>query len=311
VNPLSTPPAAAAVPSAPSPPRQWLGWFWALASTAAFSLAPTTGKAAIDLGADPVGLLTLRLAATAMLLGATMGLAGAGRRPLRGRGLRIAIAAGTANGIGLVMFFASLIYVDASVASMIFSISPLFLLILLALRGEHFTYRNLIRLALGLGGVYLLIGPGGEVSVIGALLAFGAVVTVPIQIMLIQWYLQDEDPWSVTLVMVITMGVVAGAWWAAQGLPWGTVPPAVWLLLAVLVVVSTYLARLTMFAAIRAIGGGQFGLLAPVETMLTVMWSVLILGERLTPVQWLGSALILTSALLALRRLRRVRWKPA
>jgi drug/metabolite transporter (DMT)-like permease len=211
----------------------------------------------------------------------------------------------------MVTFFASLAYLDASVASMIFSISPLCLLVLLALRGEHFTYRNLVRLALGLGGVYLLIGPGGQVSPLGALLAFGAVITVPIQIMLIQWYLQDEDPWSVTLCMVVTMGVVGGAWWAAQGLPWRAVPPAVWLLLGVLVVVSTYLARLGMFAAIRAIGGGQFGLLAPLETMLTVMWSVLFLGERLTPIQWLGSALILTSALLALRRLRRVRWKPA
>jgi drug/metabolite transporter (DMT)-like permease len=288
-----------------------VGWLWALGATAAFSLAPTVSKAAIDLGADAVGLLTLRLGATTVLLSATVGLAGAGRRPLRGRAFRMAVAAGAANGIGMVTFFASLTYLDASVASMIFSISPLFLLVLLALRGERFTYRNLIRLALGLGGVYLLIGPGGQVSAAGVLLAFGAVVTVPIQIMLIQWYLQDEDPWSVTLCMVVTMGVVAGAWWAVQGLPWREVPPAVWLLLAVLVVVSTYLARLGMFAAIRAIGGGQFGLLAPVETMLTVMWSVLFLGERLTPIQWLGSALILTSALLALRRLRRVRWKPA
>lgn len=184
------------------------------------------------------------------------------------------------------------------------------LLALLALRGERFTYRNTIRLALGLGGVYLLIGPGGQVSPTGVLLAFGAVITAPIQIMLIQWYLQEEEPWSVTLTMVATMAVVAGGWWLAQGLPWGAVPPAVWLLLVVLAVVSTYLARLTMFAAIRAIGGGQFGLLAPVETMLTVMWSVLFLGERLTPIQWLGSGLILTSALLALRRLRRVRWQP-
>jgi len=80
-----------------------------------------------------------------------------------------------------------------------------------------------------------------------------------------------------------------------------------WLGLVVLGVVSTYAARLILFAAIRHIGTAQLALLTPLETLLTVIWSLLFLGERLTLPQWLGGGLILVSGLLAVRRLSRVR----
>jgi probable blue pigment (indigoidine) exporter len=159
-------------------------------------------------------------------------------------------------------------------------------------------------------GVYLLIGPGGTVDPWGALLAMGTIVAVPMQILMMQWYLRDYDAYAVTFYMVIGMLLVAAAWWALQGRPWQAVPPTAWLIVAALVLVATYLARLTMFAAIRAVGGGQVGLLAPVETMLTVIWSVLFLRERLSPLQWVGSGLIVVSALLAVGRLRRAGLRP-
>ena len=74
-----------------------------------------------------------------------------------------------------------------------------------------------------------------------------------------------------------------------------------------LAVIGTYLARLATFAAIPGIGTGQVALLAPSETILTVSWSILFLSERLTPLQGLGSGLILVSGLLAIQRLRRAK----
>lgn len=283
------------------------GWGWPIAifSTACFSFAPPLGKAAIDLGMDSLALLTLRMLATAVLLGATLLITAPGRLRIDRRGLVFCLGAGLANGVGMVMFFRSLDRLNASIASMIFSLSPLVLLLLLALRGEKFTYRNGLRLALGIGGVYLLIGPGGSVDPLGVLLSMGTIVTVPIQILIMQWYLQDHDAYAVTFYMVLGMLLVSGVWWLAQGRPWQAPAPAAWGVLAALVVVSTYLARLTMFAAIRLVGGGQVGLLAPVETMLTVLLSVLFLHERLSVVQWLGSSLIVVSALLAVQRLKR------
>lgn len=283
----------------------------ALFSTLCFSLAPPLGKAAIDLGMDSLALLVMRMLLTACLLGATIAFTAPRRLRIDRRGLGLCLAAGVANGVGMVMFFRSLERLDASIGSMIFSLSPLVLLLLLALRGEKFSYRNGLRLALGITGVYLLIGPGGSVDPFGALLALGTIFTVPIQILFMQWYLQDHDAYAVTFYMVAGMLAVAAVWWAVQGLPWQPVGPLAWGLLLVLAVVSTYLARLTMFAAIRAVGGSQIGLLAPFETMLTVLWSVIFLQERLSLLQWVGSTLVLLSALLAVRRLGRVRWRAA
>ena len=286
------------------------GWPVAIFSTVCFSLAPTLGKASIDLGMDSLALLALRMTGAVLLLGATLLLSAPGRLRIDRRGLWLCLAAGAANGVGVVMFFRSLERLSASIASMIFSLSPLVLLVVLALRGEKFTYRNAARLVLGIGGVYLLIGPGGEVDAWGVVLAMGTIVTVPIQLVIMQWYLRDHDAYAVTLYMVVGMLLVCAAWWLAQGLPWTPAQPAAWLLLLAQIVISTYLARITMFAAIRALGGGQVGLLAPLETMLTVVWSVLFLGERLSAVQWLGSALIVLSALLAVQRLRRSGLRP-
>jgi drug/metabolite transporter (DMT)-like permease len=70
-----------------------------------------------------------------------------------------------------------------------------------------------------------------------------------------------------------------------------------------LTVVSTYYARLALYAAVRRVGSGQIALLWPLQMMLGVMLSVWLLQERLNPAQWLGGVLILGSALLAIERL--------
>ena len=46
-------------------------------------------------------------------------------------------------------------------------------------------------------------------------------------------------------------------------------------------------------------------LFGPLETLLSVIWSILFLHEALTPLQMAGGALILASALLAVQRFGR------
>ena len=110
--------------AAPRPARLGTGWAVALFSTACFSLAPPLGKAAIDLGMNSLALLAVRMAATAALLGATLALTEPRRLVIDRRGLWLCLAAGLTNGVGMVMFFRSLERLEASIASMIFSLSP-------------------------------------------------------------------------------------------------------------------------------------------------------------------------------------------
>ena len=65
--------------------------------------------------------------------------------------------------------------------------------------------------------------------------------------------------------------------------------------------------RAGAIGAIRYIGSGQLALLTPLSAFLAVVWSMLFLSEQFSLVQWLGGLLIITSAFLAIRRMRRAR----
>jgi drug/metabolite transporter (DMT)-like permease len=291
----------------------WLGWSIAIFSTVAFSVAPPIARGAIAAGMDPTTLLTVRLVISTVLLGGTIVLAGPGRLWLDRRGLLVCSAAGLANGIGMLTFFLALGRIEASIASMIFALSPLVVLGFLALRGEKFTRRHLLRSGLGLLGVYLLLRPGSggaTVDGLGVSLVLVTILTFAIHLTLIQWFLQGYDALTVTFYVVVVMTLVSGAWWLIQAPGWHDPGRSGWLAIAALAVVSTYLARLTLFAGVRSLGSGQVALLAPLETLLSVIWSILFLVERLTVWQWLGGMLILASTLLAINRLNRARWQP-
>jgi drug/metabolite transporter (DMT)-like permease len=297
--------------TSPSRRTALLGWPLALASTVCFSIAIVISKYAIGPWQNPVTMLVARFVITMVLLGSTLGLAGAGRARMDRRGLVACLAAGLANGLTQLAFFSALPRLDASIGSMLFSLFPLAVLVLLALRGEPFTRQNVLRLGLGLAGVYLLIGPGGQADRWAVILVLLSIWGTAVHLVLLQWYLQGYDSRDVTFYVTSSMFTLIFVYWLAQGAPWQDPGWQGWLAVAVLAFVSTFVARLALVVAIRQIGSGQMALLMPLETLLTVMWSILFLGERLVPVQWAGGVLILSSALLAVRRLSRARPQPA
>ena len=292
---------------------RWLGWLLAIASTVVFSLVTPLGKAALDGGFHPTAILSLRFGLASLLLALTMAWTAPKTLRTDRRGVLVAGFAGILNGLGAVGFFWSLRRLDSSVATMLFALSPLFVLGALTLRGEKFTYKQWMRLGLGLLGVYLLIGPGGQVDFAGVLLVLGGVMGFTLEITLVQWFLPNYDTRTVTLYVLAGMWLSITGLWLAQGLPW--TPPGWqgWAMLLVISVISTFFGWWAMFRAIQTIGSGQYALLLPVETLLAILWSFLFLGERLLPLQFVGGGLILVSAMLAVQRLgripRRRRWR--
>lgn len=284
----------------------WLGWTLAITSTLAFSLATPLGKAAISLGITPTTLLVLRFGISIALLVATLGVTAPGKLRVDRKGLFIIGGAGVMNGFGVLSFFWSLTRMDASVATMIFSISPVVVLGVLALGGEKLTYRQFIRLGLGLIGVYLLIGPSGQADWLGVLLICGNIISVSIEFAVIQWYARNYDTRTITLYVMSGMLTTIGTFWLFQGAPWPDPGWQGWLVAGVMGVVTGYFAWWAMFTSMRYIGGSQVILLTPLETLLSVLWSVLFLQERLSGWQWLGGLFILVSAILAVKRLSRV-----
>ena len=288
----------------------WAGWVMALSASAAFSTAPPVARAVIEAGMNPTALLVGRMLLATTLLGLTIAITSPRQLRTDLRCIEVAGAAGAVNAIGMICFFWALSRLEASMTSMLISTSPLVVLSLLALRGEKITYRHAVRLVLALSGVYLLIGPGGQVDLAGVALVLVATCAFACQLVLIQWFLLDYDARTVTFYVLMAMSVCIAGWWMVQGASWQDPGLGGWLSIIALAVVSTYLARLLLFNAVSRIGGGQMSLLQPVETLLTIIWSMLFLHERLTPLQWAGGALILISATLAIKRLGRARWRP-
>ncbi|MCS6909118.1 MAG: DMT family transporter [Anaerolineales bacterium] len=291
-----------------SPTRDWLGWSMAGTAALGFSLVTPLSKVALILGLNPAMQNVARLVLTAVLLAVTLAFTARGLRIDR-RGLGLCLGSGALIGAGALIYLVGLTSVDSSIAAMIFAIEPLLVLGLLALRGERFTYRQYVRLALALTGVYFLVGPGGRVDLLGAGLIALSTFFFALPMAIMQWSLQGYDSRTITFYMVLGMALINLVAWFAQGAPWHEPGAAGWLVIIVLAVVCTYLSRLALATAVKRLGSGQVSLLVPLELLLAVVWSVLFLGERLTPAQWFGGALILTSAALAVVRLRRVPWR--
>lgn len=277
-------------------------------STVAFSTGPTVVKFAQNLGLNTNLILAARFVLSTLMLGA-LGLLTPGRLRLARGVAAAAFGIGLVNGVSMLAFFWSLTVIHTSVAAMLFSLYPLAVLGLLGLRGERFTRRQFIRLALGLGGVYLLVGPGGDVALTGIGLVLLSVFCSALATVFMQWTLQGYDAQAVTFYTVAGITVMVLGFWAVQGIQWQDPGGLGWFAFMVLAVVNTILSRLMWFVANRNLGSGQVALLVPLETFLTTIWSVLFLHERLTPAQWLGGALILSSALLVIPGLSQARWR--
>jgi drug/metabolite transporter (DMT)-like permease len=303
VETLTPIPAAGARPAA----GHLGGWLAAIGATAGFSVAAPIASKIIDWGTDPTTTLVLRLWLAAGLLFGTLALAAPDKLRLERRLVPIVLVVGLAMGGAIMLFFWSLTRLDVSIASMLVALEPLMVLFLLRLRGERFTYRNTIRLVLGLGGVYLLVGAQGSADWLGVLMVVVTMMGSAFQTVGLQWFFSGQDGRTITAYLVLIMALTVSAAWVVQGAQWHNPIWQAWVGIGILALVPTYLSRLGLFAAVRRLGSGQVTLLAPLETFLTVIWAVAFLGDRLTAIQLAGGALILLSAVLAVQRLRRAK----
>jgi drug/metabolite transporter (DMT)-like permease len=274
-------------------------WTMAFLATLAYSTGSPIARFLFTGGMSPSAMLAARYLLATLLLAVTLRFAWREQLKINRRGFLICLLAGAVNGFSTLAYFWGLSRMSASISAMIFSIYPLAVLGFLALRGERFTLRSSVRLLLGIGGVYLLVVPGGEVDALGVLLVLLAAATFALSLAIVQWYLPAYSSLTVSYYTGIAISAVVTTFWVAQGAVWSVPGWQGWLLLIFMTVVGTYLARLWMFKAVRGFGSFQMALFSPLETLLTIIWSMLFLGERLTLTQWLGGGLIILSLLLA------------
>jgi drug/metabolite transporter (DMT)-like permease len=196
----------------------------------------------------------------------------------------------------------------ASHSGLIFTVTPLFVFgVSQALGHVRLGRRDVLGLALGVGGAMLIIGwpssgAAGEASVLGDLLTLGAAITWGVWTILAAPLLRRHGTLAGTFWIMLTgtiglvpfalPGLVAQDW----ALPW-------WAYAGILYagMVSGALGGLLWFAAVRRLGAARTAIYANMESLFAVLASALLLGEQVAVASMVGGVAVVLGVLLTRR----------
>lgn len=263
--------------------------------------APILGKLAYRGGVMPFTLAAIRTAVAALLLWLAFMFFWRRQLAISWRGLVGCISVGAVNGFGSLLYYMSLSRLDASRASLLNTLYPLWVVLFLFASGQHLTWLTLARLGLSMLGVYLLTRAGpGELDWLGVSLMVASAATYGWHLVLGQWVLADVPSRTATLYILTSMACVVGLARGLQARPVEAMATSSWYAILALGL-TTALSRLAMFSALQRVGGVETALVGLLELLVSLVLAFLLLGERLTVVQWIGAVLLVFSLMMMVR----------
>lgn len=282
-----------------------------LLATFCFGWAPILGKLAYRAHVPPLTLAATRTVIAAGALWAFYLVFWRRYIPISRRDLVGAASMGIINGIGSLFYYTGLERVDASLGQLLYALYPIWVFVFLSAAGHRVSRLAVLRLGLTLGGVYLLTYAGGvSIDWLGVMLMITAGAAYGWHLVLGQWTLADVDSRTVTLYALTAMALTVTIARLVTGQSWEPISPQGWTAILLLALVPTALARLMVFTGLRLLGGVQASLLGVAELLVSLVMAFLILGERLTLLQWIGSAVVVFSVVLIGREsVQEVSWE--
>jgi drug/metabolite transporter (DMT)-like permease len=273
-----------------------LGRSLALGSGICFGTVGLFSKLFYQHGGHPFELVTIRMAGAALLLGVLVAL----RRRLVVRGATRLIVLGLGLGVFQAGTNWSLVEgynrAPAALIVLLYYIYPLLVTVGASfLFHEQLGQRQLIVIALGLGGIALTVGAPSSTPTAGIALGLVAGLCAAAFVLGARQVMSDGSLKPVETLALMLAGPAIG-FTVASVVRGFAVPSAGGSACALgLVVLGTVVAPLLFFSAVPKIGAGTTSLLASVEPFVTVVLAYAILHESLTGLQLCGGALILAA----------------
>ena len=283
----------------PTSQHQQNGIRAALLSALLLGTTPILGKLAYQGGFDPYSLTATRTTIAAGVMWLFYFVIPANRKFIfiYPAGLLISFAAGALNGVSSLLYYNGLTRIDAGVGQMLYSLYPLFVVILRRLDGQRISNWTKVRLALALIAVMFLVRTGtGEVDLIGAGLMVGAGFMYAWHLAVSQRVLYEMPAPTVALYVLTSMAVVVVAAFLIHGSS-AAVPPAGFPPMLGLAAITVF-SRLLMFLGVKRLGSVQTALLGVTEILVSVCLAIIMLGEQLVVRQWIGTLILMTSLIL-------------
>lgn len=265
-------------------------------------MAPLFGKLAYQSGSDPFTVAAIRTVIAAAILWVLYLIFWRKYIYIYPAGLLGCVVIGVVNGLGSLMFYTGLNFLDASLTQLLNGMYIVFAVVMARFSGQHITHRTRIRLMLALVALFMLTGLSATpINWLGVGLMLGNAILFAGTMLLSQRVVYEMPAQTVTLYVLSTMAVVVVMARLAYGIydtEWAISTDAMGAIL--LLGASTAAARLTMFFGVKKLGGLQTAMIAMTEIGVTLLLAFVFLGERLTPVQWIGVA-FLTAGILMMR----------
>jgi probable blue pigment (indigoidine) exporter len=264
-------------------------------AAAAFGVGDTFAKVALSAGADVLTLALARGVAGVAILFLYLRI-GAPPLPATPRGRAIALGLGVLFAAIVYGLFKAIDLITVPIAVLTYFIYPLLTGIGAAIfRIERLGWQGMLAAIVAFFGLALTIGAyPQQLSVAGLAFAVGAALCRTVFLLVARTELQELDPRLTTWYSLISStAIFAGA--AAVTMHWqGPRTAYGWIAVAV-VSVCTAVAVLTLYISTTRIGPFRSALIMNLEPLLATILSTLLLGEVITPVQGLGSAIMLAA----------------
>lgn len=198
------------------------------------------------------------------------------------------------------LLFLAAYHLPGAVAGTLSAIMPLSLMLL-----EWIGYRKLpdtkrvVVALIGVTGVVFLLNPSANLDPFGVLCAIiSTLLVAQSAIWINQWPVKDVlgfTAWQLTIGGILLIPVAFIFAGAPAPVNMGEVPALIWL-----IVPNTALAYAIMTWSIRKIGPALVSLLTPLNPVVAVTLGVILVGEQLSSVQYIGIALVI-GALIAIK----------
>ncbi|MBV6436941.1 MAG: DMT family transporter [Chloroflexi bacterium] len=279
------------------------GVVMALATPVFLGVAPIFGKMALHAGADPFSVAALRTLTAIAVLWAVYAVFLRRFIFVSPAGLMGCVTIGIINGVGALCYYSGLGRLDAGLVQLI---NGMYLVVAVALAhygGTRVDGRTLIRVGLAIVALVILTGFGERrADFLGVGLMMGSAVLFAGTLVLSQYVLYEVPAQTMALYALTTMAVIVSMVWLAVGTGISAETAGAAVAPIIILGITTALGRLAMYAGVKFLGGMQTAIMAVLEIAVALVLSALVLGERLTPAQWGGVALLFASLLLIRQR---------
>ncbi len=202
-------------------------------------------------------------------------------------------------GVMAFLFFTSLKYLTAPVASLLLYTYPAIVFVLsLIARLEKFHKLKLVSLLLSLSGVLLVVGGNtGVINPRGIAFVLTAAILYSFYILISKHVMDGTSPLAATTYISIGAVIFNLVWALSSGGVIWHVPAIGWFGIAGTALFSTVLTLIFFLEGIKYLGPSAAAIISTTEPVITTALASLVLGEHLTPKQLIGGMVIITGVL--------------